>query len=118
MIDISPIEMYLPENKLPSLSVEEIQEMLDVVLTPLHETQFYKEVFQLGLESGRQKAVWEGKRDLVLQLLARQCGEISIAQQAQIRSAAIGQLEALGEALLDFGGMADFEHWLQENLGV
>jgi hypothetical protein len=30
----------------------------------------------------------------------------------------IGQPEALGEALLEFSGLADLEDWLQEHLGA
>jgi hypothetical protein len=44
--------------------------------------------------------------------LTRRCGSISEAQQAQIRALPRQQLEALGEALLDFTGMADLEGWL------
>jgi predicted transposase YdaD len=88
----------------------------DLLSVPLHETQFYKEVFQMGLESGRQKArEWE--RNLVLRLLARRCGELAIEQTTQIRSLPIDQLENLGEALLDFTGMADLELWLKANVG-
>jgi predicted transposase YdaD len=80
----------------------------DPLSVPLHETQFYKEVFQLGLESGRQNSV--------LRLLARRCGELAIEQITQIRSLPIAQLENLGEVLLDFTGMADLENWLKANL--
>jgi predicted transposase YdaD len=101
-------------SKLPSLSIEEIKEMLDLQDVRLSETQFFKEVFQQGADQGRQ----DGKTDLTLQLLARRCGAVSIEQQTQIRSLPIDQLEKLGEALLDFGGMADLENWLKEHLAV
>jgi predicted transposase YdaD len=101
-------------SKLPSLSIEEIKEMLDLQDVRLSETQFFKEVFQQGADQGRQ----DGKTDLTLQLLARRCGAVSIEQQTQIRSLPIEQLETLSEALLDFGGMADLERWLKDNLAV
>jgi hypothetical protein len=56
--------------------------------------------------------------DLILRLLSRRCGAVSIEQQATIRSLPIDQLENLGEALLDFGGMADLADWLRANLGI
>jgi predicted transposase YdaD len=100
-------------RKLPSLSIEEIREMLDLQDVSLSETQFFKEVFQQGEDWGEQK----GKTDLTLQLLARRCGAVSIEQVTQIRSLPIDQLENLGEALLDFRGMADLELWLKAHVG-
>jgi predicted transposase YdaD len=91
-------------NKLPSLTLEEIREMLDLPNVSLNETQFFKEVSQ------------KGKTDLILRQTRRRCGEISIEQEAQIRSLPIERLENLGVALLDFGGMADLEDWLRENV--
>jgi Domain of unknown function (DUF4351) len=48
---------------------------------------------------------------------ASACGELSIEQTTQIRSLPIWQLENLGEALLDFTGMADLELWLKAHVG-
>ena len=79
--------------------------MLDLKDTTLRETRFYQEVLQ------------EGEAELVLRLLTRQCGSLSQAQQAQVRALSWEQLEGLGEALLDFTGMADLEAWLG-NQGV
>jgi predicted transposase YdaD len=92
-------------RKLPSLSIEEIKEMLDLQDVSLSETQFFKEVFQ------------QGEVNLTLRLLTRRCGELSIEQQTLIRSLPIAQLENLGDALLDFGGMADLVDWLKANVG-
>jgi len=86
--------------KLPQLSIEEIRQMLDLKDTTLKETRFYQEVLQ------------EGEAALLLRLLTRRCGSLSATQQAQIEALPRQQLEALGEALLDFTGMADLEGWL------
>jgi hypothetical protein len=48
----------------------------------------------------------------VLRQLSRRCGQLSIAQQEKVRSLQINDIENLGEALLDFKGMADLEIWL------
>lgn len=112
-------------SKLPLLTEEEIREMLDLQNVSLSETQFFKEVFQQGKQEGekegrkegKQEGKQEGETDLILRLILRRCGEVSLEQQAQIRSLSIEQLESLGEALLDFGGMADLEDWLRENAG-
>ena len=39
-----------------------------------------------------------------------------IDRQDLVRSLTIAQLEALGDALLDFNGMADLEGWFKANL--
>lgn len=51
---------------------------------------------------------------LVLRLLNRRIGEISSTLQSQIQALSLDQLEALGEALLDFSELADLVCWLQE----
>ena len=64
-----------------------------------------------GLQEGRQ----EGRQrelDLVLRLLKRRLGPVSEADRARVSALPIEDLEALGEALLDFAGAADFAAWL------
>jgi predicted transposase YdaD len=97
-------------NKFPLLTIEEVRQMLNLREASVRETRFFQEV----LQEGRQ----EGEVDLVLRQIARRCGKLSIEQQTQIRSLPIERLEKLGEALLDFGGMADLENWLKANLGA
>jgi predicted transposase YdaD len=103
-------------NKFPQLSTEDIFKMLDLRTADVTQTRFYQEVFQVrqqeGRQIGQQEGRQEGETDLVLRLLTRRCGLLSPAQEKQIRGLAIGQLEALGEALLDFTGMADLDNWL------
>ena len=54
----------------------------------------------------------EGELALVLRLLTRCCGTISPDLILQVQDLSIEQIEALGEALLDFTSMADLEAWL------
>jgi predicted transposase YdaD len=105
-------------NKFPLLTIEEIKQMLNLKEASVRETRFFQEVLQEGLQTGRQEGRQEGEADFALRLLALRCGEISMEQQAQVRRLPIGPLAALGEALLDFGGMADFEQWLREHVGA
>jgi predicted transposase/invertase (TIGR01784 family) len=104
-------------NKFPQLSTEDIFKMLDLRTADVTQTRFYQEVFQVGQQEGRQIGQQEGRQegeaDLVVRLLIRRCGVLSLVQEQQIRGLAIEQLEALGEALLDFTGMADLENWLK-----
>ncbi len=88
--------------KFPQLSREAIEQMLGI--SELRQTR----VFQEALEEGRQ----EGKCALVLRLLHRRLGTLPEAVTAQVQALSVPQLEALGEALLDFATLADLEAWL------
>ena len=59
---------------------------------------------------GRQ----EGEQSLVLRLLNRRIGDVSPEMRSQIQSLSLDQLEALGEALLDFTESSDLVDWLRE----
>ena len=61
-------------NKFPQLSFEEVRQMLDLKEVNFSETRFYQDVLQKGLERGLQ----QGELDLVLRLLQRRCGVLSI----------------------------------------
>jgi predicted transposase YdaD len=66
---------------------------------------------RIGYERGKQ----EGKQELILSLLQRRVGELSLELQDRIKSLSLNQLETLGEALLDFTDMQDLLNWLQTN---
>ncbi|BAZ69414.1 hypothetical protein NIES4106_41860 [Fischerella sp. NIES-4106] len=57
------------------------------------------------------------ERSLVLRLLNRRVGQLPDVVVERVESLAIEQLEALGEALLDFTSLTDLEKWLAENNG-
>ena len=111
-------------NKFPQLSIEEVRLMLNLKEADVTQTRFYQEVFQIGQQDGRkirkkvdrQIGRKEGEIDIVLRLLNLRCGQILIAQQAQIKSLPIADIEKLAEALLDFKGMDDLEIWLRGNV--
>jgi transcription termination factor NusB len=64
---------------------------------------------QEGLELGSQQEA----RSLVLRQLDRKLGNIPSEIQSIIADQPLAQLEALGEALLDFGSIEDLTNWLQ-----
>lgn len=64
-------------------------------------------------EEGEQKGIVKGERSLVLRQLSRRLGNIPDALLSQIQALSLEQVEALGEALLDFSTLADLEGWLQ-----
>ena len=56
-----------------------------------------------------------GEQTLILRLLQRRVGELSQDVLERIQSLSLSQLEALGEALLDFTAIEDLLFWLQAN---
>jgi len=54
---------------------------------------------------------------VTLRQLNRRCGPLSDATTAEIQALPLERLEALAEALLDFGGPADLAVWLEEHKG-
>jgi len=104
-----------------ALSLEEILKMLGE-LTPLEETRAYKELVAKGEAIGRQEGHQEGREEgrqreerLIMRLLQRRIGPVPPALQTRIAALPIEQLEALGEALLDFADLADLDSWLGEH---
>ena len=63
-------------------------------------------------ERTKQEGVDQGERSMVLRLLSRKMGELSIAVRSKIDRLSLPQLENLGEALLDFSSIQDLEDWL------
>ncbi|MGR3279346.1 Rpn family recombination-promoting nuclease/putative transposase [Acaryochloris marina NIES-2412] len=99
--------------KFPHLSREEIESMLG--LSELKQTKVYQEALDEGRQEGRQEGEQTGEARLVLRQLTRRIGDIPPELQSQIQALSLDQLEALGEALLDFTESSDLVNWLQEN---
>ncbi len=71
--------------------------------------------FERGLQVGEESGMEKGERSLVLRLLQRKFGELPDRALTQINALAGSQLTALGEALLDFGTLADLTVWLERH---
>jgi predicted transposase/invertase (TIGR01784 family) len=105
--------------KFPQLSREEIERMLG--LSELRHTKVYQEALQEGRLEGRQEALhegWqqgrqEGEQALILRLLSCRIGKVTPEAKSQIQSLSLPELEALGEALLDFSEPSDLLDWLR-----
>jgi len=85
--------------RFPHLSYREVLQMFQIEHT-FEESQIYKDLIAIG------------ESRLVLRLLRRRLGEVPESLERRIRGLASPQLEALGEALLDFRSRADLERWL------
>ena len=84
-------------------------------ITSVEQIGFARGVEQ-GLEQGLEQGAQREARSLILRLLTRRLKELPDRLQSQIAVLSITQLEALGEALLDFREIADLDTWLQANL--
>jgi len=84
-------------------------QVLDLKVMDLTQSRFYQQIIQEGLEQGLQREV-----QLVLRLLERWVGRLSDQYRSVVLGLLVSQLEDLGEALLDFEGVADLEDWLAE----
>ena len=91
--------------KFEQLSQREVEKMLGITLK---ETRVYREIKQEGREEGELK--------IIFRQLTRRVGELPQEMRQRVESLSLEQLENLGEALLDFTSMADFQAWL-EGLG-
>jgi predicted transposase/invertase (TIGR01784 family) len=87
--------------KFVNLSRDEVDAVLGI---ELQQTRVYQEAVAEG-------EVKEGQT-LILRLLNRRVGKISIDLESQVKTLPLAQLEELGEALLDFSQMNDLVAWL------
>lgn len=98
------------------------------IYTYLKLNQDEEQIFQAGidrLETVEQEVImetitsWEkrgqlkGKVNLVIRLLHRKLGQLPPSLETMIQSLEIEEIEALGEALLDFNDVDDLSTWLQ-----
>jgi len=78
-------------------------------LAPLYQ-QDREQARQEGLQQGLQ----QGEQQLILRQLNQRLENMNLSLVEQIQSLSTEQLEALGEALLDFATVADLEAWLNQ----
>ena len=103
MLDLIETNMVY---KLPRLDREKIQKMLKINDVEPKQTRFYQDVFAEGQ--------LEGEARLIVRLFTRRFGPPDADAVEHIRNLGIAELEALGDALLDFAGPDDLRGWLQK----
>jgi predicted transposase YdaD len=88
-------------------------------LSELKQTRVYEEALEEGRQEGRQEGEQEGRRkealSMVLRQLNRRLDVLGSSVEVLVRGLSLAQLEALGEALLDFNDASDLQDWLQSN---
>jgi predicted transposase YdaD len=82
-------------------------------MTVLLESPWYQEILQEGEKRGRQEGALREAQSLILRLLTRRIGKVSPELILQVQELSLAQVEALGEALLDFSTLDDLVQWLR-----
>jgi hypothetical protein len=98
---------YLTEKSSTGLSNEEAEFMKTM--------QEIDMIYRAEMSQARQEGRQEERSALILRLLNRRVGNLSIAIQTQIKALPLEQLGLLAEDLLDFSGLADLTGWLDRN---
>jgi predicted transposase/invertase (TIGR01784 family) len=75
-------------------------------------------IYQDILQEGEQTGALKQGQSLILRLLVRRIGEVSPEMRSQIQALSLPQLEALGEALLDFTKPDDLHEWIRSHSSV
>ncbi len=81
----------------------------------MRESVIYQDIRAEGKAEGKAEGVKQEAVSLVLRLLKKRIGEINAEDESQITALSVEQLEALGEALLDFSSGDDLSSWLANN---
>jgi predicted transposase YdaD len=89
------------------LDTELVRQIMRWDMTVLRESPWYQEIEQTG--------VLKGEQSLILRQLTRRISAISPERRSQVQALSLTQLEALGEALLDFSEPADLDEWLRSH---
>ena len=76
--------------------------MLDI---SIEKSRAYQEIRAEGYE--------RGERSLILRQLTRRFGELPQVVRDHIEALPLATLESLGDALLDFGELANLQAWLE-----
>jgi predicted transposase YdaD len=105
------------------LDTELVGQIMRWDMTVLRESPWYQEILaegeQRGRTEGEQRGRTEGRteegRSLILRQLTRRLGILPTSVEAQVQALALRQLEALGEALLDFVQFSDLTAWLDDH---
>ena len=75
----------------------------------------FLEKIQAAEQQGEARGEVKEGQALIIRLLKRRVGNLSIDLELRIKALPLAQLEELGEALLDFSQMDDLVAWLDVN---
>jgi hypothetical protein len=118
----------LPETKrerndIVEVCIKHFQYLAEKSGTPLSEQEenFMKTmqeidtIYRAEMSRAKQEGQQEGKVDLILHLLDRLVGAVSIDLQDRVRALSLDHLKNLGEDLMDFSQAANLVDWLDRH---
>jgi flagellar biosynthesis/type III secretory pathway protein FliH len=97
------------QTEVSTLEETEREDIMQIV------TSWMERGIEQGIAEGEQRGRAEGERSLVLRQLTRRLSTLPTSAAEQVQALDLPQLEALGEALLDFVQLSDLTDWLQSN---
>jgi predicted transposase YdaD len=81
----------------------------------MKESVIYQDIFQQGVEIGRQQVIQEGAAQLLLRVLCHRLSELPPTIETQISHMPLPQLESLADRLHEFSQLSDLTDWLAQN---
>jgi hypothetical protein len=102
------------EQEIAKVSSAMVREKTMQLTNPFIELGIQRGI-QRGIQQGVRKGRQAGEAELVLRLLKRRLGALSASREKVIRRLEVLPIEALGEALLEFGSRGDLSRWLRAN---
>jgi predicted transposase YdaD len=81
----------------------------------MQQSVIYQEWREEFLQEGEQVGALREGQSIVLRQLSHRMGEVSPEVRSRIQALSLAQIEALGEALLEFSAPSDLMNWLQTN---
>ncbi len=113
---LKTIMIYL-KNAADRVTTEDVKEAL--TQTSIHsEGDKMDSFFDVWIQQGRLEGWHDGLASMTLRLLQKKFGSLPDALQQQVGQLSTEQVEELGEAVLDFGALAELEIWLQQRQPV
>jgi predicted transposase/invertase (TIGR01784 family) len=102
------VDTYLrlnqPEERIFQMELSKLEE---------REQEDVMQIVTSWMEQGIERGIERGERSLILRQLNRRVGVLDSVTENQVVNLSLAQLDLLGEALLDFSGIADLQDWLQ-----
>ena len=94
---------------------EEQQFETELKQAGLAEEEKVMEIVTSWMEKGIETGIERGEKTLILRLLKRRFGNLSVDVENQINNLSLHQTESLGDALLDFQSLDDLINWLNSH---
>ncbi|MDJ0662294.1 MAG: DUF4351 domain-containing protein [Crocosphaera sp.] len=99
------------ETNIMGLTIDQVDSLLEALFDFSSVNDVRNWLFERGIEPRNDQAI-EREKSLILRQLKRKLGNIPPSLETKITELTIDEVEALGEALLDFSTIDDLVNWL------